>query len=525
MVQGGNHVTKSMFVFNELPEIYRAVCAYKTVEDPKAKPVGSNRSSSFKCPHCKLRATTLPDLRMHVKTSHSKSLGSPNIIQSKARKKVSLPVEDEDCLLIEPNRLVEETLDEIVNSIPDAAKVAANETPEVHYCEVCTFRSENREDLQRHTLSMHPKRRCNKCEFETNVEEELQMHLKINTCSQRQFVCSHCDTKTGEILLMKEELEMKDKEAEEYRKTIEATEKEFAKDIKMKNAEIKELREKLTESFIKIDDVIQQNVNLKEELKTMEEIMNANEELQDNLKRAHNIEDNENYEQSDEEVPDTEIDEDFTEHMRRNKRTRAQRRSPMEEAEIPNATAEDTAEAILKKTCNVCNFIAKNEIQLRGHMTGHPSCDSCNSMFKTVGLLRRHMKNEHNINMEASQPNPETKEQSIKCDECDFVGKTDIQIRKHKEVRHKTEDLRHKKFMKTVCTFWLSGGCTRGEFCYYAHPDPVNYYNQKKPCFFQNNCRNYYCSFYHFEDSFLEAGSNYNQNFPTLSNHQMRRHW
>ena len=67
LVQGGNQVVKQLFVFDELPTIYKSVCAQKPkLEMKKAERV------PYKCNQCKVTATTLADLRKHTKTKHNK---------------------------------------------------------------------------------------------------------------------------------------------------------------------------------------------------------------------------------------------------------------------------------------------------------------------------------------------------------------------------------------------------------------------------------------------------------------------
>ena len=75
LVQGGSHAAKYLFVFNEMPKIYKMVCEIKPSTPMKLK-------NDFQCNQCKLKSKTKKDMRVHIATCHSKSnrLGhSPNV--------------------------------------------------------------------------------------------------------------------------------------------------------------------------------------------------------------------------------------------------------------------------------------------------------------------------------------------------------------------------------------------------------------------------------------------------------------
>ena len=75
LVQGGSHAAKYLFVFNEMPKIYKMVCEMKPSTPMKLK-------NDYQCNQCKLKSKTKKDMRVHILTCHSKSnrLGhSPNV--------------------------------------------------------------------------------------------------------------------------------------------------------------------------------------------------------------------------------------------------------------------------------------------------------------------------------------------------------------------------------------------------------------------------------------------------------------
>ena len=66
LVQGGSHVSKYHFVFNEMPKIYKMVCDMKPKSPLKLR-------NEYQCNQCKLRSKTKKDMRVHILTHHSKS--------------------------------------------------------------------------------------------------------------------------------------------------------------------------------------------------------------------------------------------------------------------------------------------------------------------------------------------------------------------------------------------------------------------------------------------------------------------
>ena len=72
----------------------------------------------------------------------------------------------------------------------------------------------------------------------------------------------------------------------------------------------------------------------------------------------------------------------------------------------PNKRQTGTKPKIFK--CGKCGFEVQTEAKLKGHSTIHEKgnvnyvemvkCSRCEYVFKTVGLLRRHLKSEHGIN-------------------------------------------------------------------------------------------------------------------------------
>ena len=195
--------------------------------------------------------------------------------------------------------------------------------------------------------------------------------------------------------------------------------------------------------------------------------------------------------------------------------------------------------------CNVCNFVAKGETLLRGHMSMHQpesgnyengylnhkdgyTCNRCGEVVKTMGLIKRHMKAKHNINISSTPPVIDGAQSlpkegvQIKCDRCNFRAETKEQLVKHLDDQHTNQSqvkcnvckmvavnqVHLNNHMKThnnqneqrqnnnnyrnpgndrsdnnwgqnyqnsgnnqaqICRFWLRGNCYRGMQCRFEH--------------------------------------------------------
>jgi len=192
------------------------------------------------------------------------------------------------------------------------------------------------------------------------------------------------------------------------------------------------------------------------------------------------------------------------------------RTSPVTESEEPSKHFK----------CNECDYIAKDESNLKGHKSGHKNvCGKCENVLKTAGLLRQHMRSQHTENV----TNPHTNQTNsqpitIQCERCDFKAKDRIHLKKHDAVRHAVN-------YETQCTFWLRGMCIFGNECKFSHKSKVCRYEEgcgfwpsckfdHNPCFYQENCHKTNCRFQHFSQGnhFLGVPNLKSQrDFPNLS--------
>ena len=74
-------------------------------------------------------------------------------------------------------------------------------------------------------------------------------------------------------------------------------------------------------------------------------------------------------------------------------------------------------------------------------------CNRCGEAFKTMGLIKRHMKVKHNINISPTTPNVDgatsaDEKVSIKCDRCDYRAETKEGLVKHLDAEHVNQKAR-----------------------------------------------------------------------------------
>ena len=275
-----------------------------------------------------------------------------------------------------------------------------------------------------------------------------------------------------------------------------------------------ELRKSMDEAHAKV----QENVRLAEEKKTLQGILKMNTELYEKRKEESrkSVAD-----VCEEDGDDLDVD-DFIEVMRNNKANRFSRTGPATEPTTIKETGVRSKTTKLFK-CNKCDFEAKQETLLIGHMTAHEEnqnfviyhcCDHCDHSFKTAGLLKRHMNVMHrdvepNVAKNGIQDGASflpAGEKLIKCDDCEYKAKSKPELIEHKDKHHATP----KQNPINTCRYWLRGECVYGNRCYFDHivQSQNNASRNKskqelfpKECWFQENCLRENCPFQHSSQS------------------------
>jgi hypothetical protein len=180
-----------------------------------------------------------------------------------------------------------------------------------------------------------------------------------------------------------------------------------------------------------------------------------------------------------------------------------------------------------------------------------------------MGLLRRHFKTEHGINMKtipenqdgakSHTQNEKEKDTRIKCDQCDFEATSQHLLIEHLDRKHTNKPSRcnicgmmadnqkmlsrhiescqkqsqQKQKVHPMCKFWQKGIFNYDKFnCRLSHQGPhqepplcrnksncvfrpnCKIAHEEKLCRYQENCLNVNCTFVHLTNDFLAEGQN-----------------
>ena len=268
---------------------------------------------------------------------------------------------------------------------------------------------------------------------------------------------------------------------------------------------IKEHMEELSLCRAEVKKTVDSNVKLSEENKTLHALIEANEDIEEELENQNCGDD-----------ADLENDEVFADSILTVNGIKYKRTSPLTEAE--KAKEPET-----------------------GARAKEYACNKCEQIFKTMGLLKRHENTQH-IPGSIPQPGKENrmskaqKSSRMKCNKCDFVCESKANLTNHVQNSHVL-----RKNSSIPCKFWQNGYCRYSEeMCRFSHsmnenmnkicyfgiyckkPDCV--FVHQKPCNFQQNCRNSNCNFFHFQNEpFLDMNSR--TEFPPLQAKSSFKPW
>ena len=122
------------------------------------------------------------------------------------------------------------------------------------------------------------------------------------------------------------------------------------------------------------------------------------------------------------------------------------------------------------KQCVLCDKVCASETDLVRHHNqclqkgiSTVACPKCTNTFTSLGL-RRH------------KPQCMGREAQYECSDCDKVGKSKNEIRKHISEDHAEQRVRSRE----VCYHWRNGHCTRGESCHFSHVGHQNSQSTQK---------------------------------------------
>ena len=198
LIQGGNHAFKCLFVFNEMPKIYKMVC--------DLKPKISKLRTEIQCGQCSVKYKTKKDLRIHFLTTHSKSgrlCHSPSVkrlgrtkTMRRVKEKVLSYAEDVEKLLDEDTSITEiEDSDEItvienttINGTTTTDKIPATD-PLSFRCLECDYRAMDKFQMEVHLQDLHKDISdancinyiCIECGKVFEVDESYQKHMQTHS--------------------------------------------------------------------------------------------------------------------------------------------------------------------------------------------------------------------------------------------------------------------------------------------------------------------------------------------------------
>ena len=544
MIQSGNKSLVCIFVFSELPRIFKNISTSTLVMEDKKR-----NASLVKCTQCKVKAT-LTGMKMHLKTAHATPKSDKKSRKS-ARTAVVEQVQTEfecdnsECDYKINNRNALRQHIDAVHLIPWKLRLQETET-----CRKCGF------GIEIGKLDEHMKDKHAEIEYlnapeisiididsreieDTNIEDVG--HVEERNCPtpipESLFICGEC------FLGLESESDV-DRHMKNYQTEILGDER-----IKYLEAQLKAEKEQNTYSKEALEEALKKVTYLEQRVEFLE-ALNANQEAQvNNLKK----------EVEEKEKIITKSNKKHTEEINELKRqqllTSENLRSTVLEKEVLKENdrillntfdmlkkyidqiKEQNFEKNNDHKCQECDHIAKSIGELSVHMEStHEGkcfqCDQCESKFDSEDKLLKHSETKH------SEQEKHEKGDSEKCRNCEYRSKNSNDLTNHENSVHRSDELfdcekckfdttikanfeRHMKTHHsekanrnaTPCIFWNQGVCHYGLECRFVH-------EEIPACKFQEKCENYRCAYFHYNkswNSFLGKGlrhlSQHNQQF------------
>ena len=186
LIQGGNHAFKCLFVFNEMPKIY------KMVRD--MKPKNQNLKTEIQCGQCSVKYKSKKDLRIHFLTTHSKSgrlcyspsvkrLGRTKTMRRVKERVISYTEEDE--------KLLDE--DTSISDIEEIEEISVIEKttkePLSFRCLECDYTAMDKFQMEVHLKDFHKdisdenciSYMCIECGKVFELDESYQKHMQTHS--------------------------------------------------------------------------------------------------------------------------------------------------------------------------------------------------------------------------------------------------------------------------------------------------------------------------------------------------------
>ena len=192
LIQGSNQHLISLYVFEELPKIYKIVCN----KIPALMTNGSVRktrsSNLVECGLCK-KESTVQDMKKHMKSVHTDRTPAKKRKLTHAKES---PIAIVEALLIEDISISEDMQVNLEESLDINDEIQCDWDP-------CDYKSKNKSKLVEHIDSHLLKtnnaqkpvlcdlKSCDKCDFDVESGSELTEHMKEKH-KVEEFYCSEC---------------------------------------------------------------------------------------------------------------------------------------------------------------------------------------------------------------------------------------------------------------------------------------------------------------------------------------------
>ena len=185
LVQGGTHMAKYIFVFTELPIIYKKVCDAKPAKIEQ-NIERMNNQSGVTCDKCKFKSNSMILMKKHIRTIHNprRSQGSKRISSFTPITKPSKKTKNNGTPRSNIFLMAEGIADESAMTLDDTFAGVRNQLTleETSSAKTATQRTNTSE----HLVKEHCLFSCTNCEYDSENEEDMRVHEKKhiqNQCS------------------------------------------------------------------------------------------------------------------------------------------------------------------------------------------------------------------------------------------------------------------------------------------------------------------------------------------------------
>ena len=516
MIQGGIQINICMFVFNMLPQIYKEVC--KIAPEEPIKSIRKKKQSMVSCDQCKVKATLI-DMKMHLKTAHSKpsvkltkQLRSQSIIEEKMLKcdNCAFKAKESQTLIkhidaihqnpwsivkgfdckqcdsvcntseqldrhIETKHsnqelIVDLTLDEISQAIDDIqgyVEERRSPTPipeNIYICAECSKGFQTNEEVEIHmdldhsqaTLEDKIKRLEAELAYEKDQHKDHLNILESTLIEVDSYKKRISDLETQAIL---KEAEIKDLKSEQ-----EVKEKQNKKNIEKLNAEVINLKKENNQTSEALRLAVLERENLRENDRILLNTLDMMKIYVDKIKDKEGLIDTKLFKCDKCKLTFTSL-----EHLKQHRSSKHTDEHNDMQQNIPEEEKKDE----IYFSCLKCNFETQEEKDLTEHMNSEHDCydcDICTNKFESNSKLQEHKNKDHTM---------------VHCELCRYVSRSTSHMNEHVRNTH----LKTKR-SNIPCIYWNYGYCKYFEMCKYSHVEIP-------PCPQQNNCTQFRCPLYH----------------------------